>query len=534
MAQTLSHPAAPPSGSEPARKTARNPLWRNTGFSFGQQVAAMALAILLVPYMLAMLGPERYGLWLILQLFNLLGLAYFAELGFQGAILRYLARFHAEGDRAAFRALLSAGFWIFVVIGLVVAGSVIAFAQLALADAFPIAEQYVEDARLALTVMGAGLAIGFPGLIVKAYFTGRQELATTKVWELCDRVLFALGTLVLLQLTTSLAALVLFEQLLGLALTLAFGIGGWARSRGWFSLTPALPPRGTMGGVVRMSGSVFATSLVSQGFNRLPELFVGALLGPITLTAYQLSTRIPRVIKTLQGSLNAAVLPHIAGLDAGTDAAREERRGAFAVKGLRANYIIATPLLLVTAMLSPVLLDLWVGAQYRTLAGYMIAFSAFQALFLASNFCSATLTRQEHFRFFVSCNLVSLAIFLAGLGIGLERWGLGFVFGALLISGMAMFACVLIVFRNAHGVAVRRLLREAFLRPVLLSGAIGAALLAPGAWLLADGRWALGAGALALGGALYGLAILRLVLSGDERALLIRLAAGLPWRRRAP
>ena len=34
-------------------------LVRNTAFSLAQQVSAMALALLLVPYMLWMLGPER-------------------------------------------------------------------------------------------------------------------------------------------------------------------------------------------------------------------------------------------------------------------------------------------------------------------------------------------------------------------------------------------------------------------------------------------------------------------------------------------
>ncbi|WP_299195687.1 lipopolysaccharide biosynthesis protein [uncultured Erythrobacter sp.] len=501
-----------------AQGARRHALLRNTSFSFVQQSSAMVLAILLVPYMLWMLGPERYGLWLTLQLFNIIGLSYLAELGFQGAIVRFLARFEAEGDRAAFRGILSGGFYLFVLIGLVMAAGVIAFAQSGFVDLFPVPPAYREEMRLALTVIGAGLLIGFPGLVIKAYFAGRQQLATTKVWEFLDRLIFAAGVFVLLQTTTDLVALILFEQLLGLVLTIAFALVAWRGSGGWFSLRPGLSAQGHFRGLTRMSGPVFASNLVSQGFNRLPELFVSALLGPVMLTAYQLSTRIPRVIKTLQGSLNAAVLPHIAGLDAGGDVEeREGRRAGFAVKGLRANYLVATPLLVGAAVFAPVLLELWVGEQYRHLAGYMAAFSAFQGLFLASNYCSATLTRQEHFRLFVRVNLALVIAFVAALAIGLERWGLGFVFGALVISGAAMFVCTLIVFRLAHGVRIAALMRAALLGPVCLSSLLGAVLLGPAAAALSQQSWIIGAAALAIGGLLYTGALWRFVLTGAER-----------------
>jgi hypothetical protein len=54
---------------------------RNTLFSIGQSGIAMALALLLVPFLLWRLGTEKYGLWLTLQVFSILGLVSLAELG---------------------------------------------------------------------------------------------------------------------------------------------------------------------------------------------------------------------------------------------------------------------------------------------------------------------------------------------------------------------------------------------------------------------------------------------------------------------
>ena len=519
------NPAVTAIPQPPSYAPGHRALLRNTAFSFAQQLAAMALAIVLVPAMLWSLGAERYGLWLILQLFNLLGLAYLAELGFAGAIVRYLARFYVERDRDAFRGLLASGFALFALIGLLTGGAVIVFAHTLLPSAFPIASAYRAEMQLALTVIGAGLVAGFPSLVIKAYFAARQDLATTKVWEFCDRLVFALGVLMLLQWTTSLIVLVLFEQALALMLTIVFAIVARRGSDGWFTLAPQLIARRRFRGVVRMSGSVFATNIVSQGFNRLPEVFVGALLGPVTLTAYQLSTRIPRVIKTLQGSLNAAVMPHIAGLDAATGNGGE--RAAFAVRGLRANYLLATPLLLGCALLAPTLLALWVGEEYRNLAGYMIGFAAFQALFLASNFSGATLVRQEHFRLFVRAQLAILIAFVAALSFGLEAIGLVFLLAAMIVAGFAMGASVLLVFRQAHGLNPARVVSEALLGPVLLSALAGAVLLGPGAWLLGEARWLAGTAAFGIGGLIYAGFIVRFVLSGAERTAVFALVGRL-------
>ena len=528
-----------PVGVEPAGTVpllGRMRLARNTAFSVAQQGGAMVLALMLVPAMLWALGPERYGLWLILQLFNILGLAYLAELGFQGALVRYLARFFIDGDEGAFRGLLAAGFVLFAGIGAVMGLGVIAFAQGGLVALFPIPAPHTAEMQSALTIIGAGLFVGFPALVIKAYFSARQELATTKVWELADRVLFALGVVIALQFTTSLVALVLIEQAIAIALTVLFAIRAARLGRGWFSLS-LREARGSMreghfAGLVRMSRSVFAINLSAQGIARMPELFVGALLGPVSLTAFQLATRIPRAVKTLQGSLNAAVLPHIAALDASGGA---EARGGFALKGLRANYLVATPLLTAVSIFAPVLLDAWVGEQYRSLAGFLAVFAGFQALLLASNFCGATLVRQEQLRGFVRFNLAVSAVFLAALWWGLDRGGLPFLFAALIATGLALFACMLATFRTAHGIGIGTVLRGAIFGPVVGSGLLCAMLLSPAAIFAAEGLWTIAAIVLPLGGVAYLAAFYGAILTREERVLaagvMRRLQALMVWRK---
>ena len=497
-------------------------LLRNSGFSLGQQIAAMVLAIVLVPYMLRILGPELYGLWLMLQLFNLLGLAGLAELGFQGALVRYLTRFFFAKDRASFRAVLAGGFAIFLAIGAIMGGVVVFFAQFGFAQTFPVPPAYQTQMQTALMVIGVGLLSGFPGLVVKAYFAARQDLAITKIWEFADRVIFALGVFVLLQLSTNLVVLILFEQVVATVLLVVFALVAKRGDEGWFSVVPRFGADGHFAGIVRLSGSVFAANFASQGFNRLPELFVSVVLGPVTLTFYQIAARIPRVIKTLQGSLNAAVMPHIAGIDAAQRDDGGAARARFALAGLRVNYIIAVPLLLGAALYAPVLLNLWVGPEYRGLAKLLAGFAVFQGFFLASNFCGATLTQSGHFTLYVRVNLTLVAGFALVLYLGLERYGLPLVAWGMVASGAMLFMSVLAVFRAAHGIAPRTTMAAAIWGPVLGSACIGLVCLTPSAFWLAQERWGVGAIALVCGGALYALAIGLFVLRPDEQRQLRR------------
>ncbi|AWW73153.1 hypothetical protein CD351_01795 [Erythrobacter sp. KY5] len=524
-------------GHRDARQAARSErrLVRNTGFSLAQQVSAMALALLLVPYMLWMLGPERYGMWLSLQLFNILGFAGLAELGFQGAIVRFLARYYAQGDRAACAGVMIAGLALFTALGIVVAAAVIVFANTGLTVLLPIADESAAEMRLALSIMGAGLFASFPALAIKAFFAGRQELATTKTWEFCDRLAFALATLVLLQFTTNLAALVLVEQLIALFLAAVFGFLAWSRSAGWRGWRSGKALGEHLRDIAQLSRPVFAANLASQGFNRLPDLFVAVLLGPVSLTAFQIATRIPRAVKVLQGSLNAAVLPHVAQLDLAKEpSARDAAKGPvhtgaeFVLLGLRLNMLLAVPVLVAISSLAPLLLKLWVGAQYVSLTGYLVGFALFQALFLVSNYVSATLTRSQHFKVFVRINLMLLALLVCALALGLEAGGIGFLAGTLIVCGAGMAGAAFFVFHRVHGLPPRRIFREAISGPVLLSGVSGAILLAPGAVLLANAQWSVGAALAGSAGCIYALLIYQKVLNAPERAFL----AGLVRRAR--
>lgn len=496
---------------------------RNTGFSLFHQLLTMVLALALVPYLIWQIGAERYGLWLILQIFNIFGLVSLAELGFQGAIIRYLVRHREQDDPEAFARLLATSVALFTAIGLLAAAAVFWFARTAFLDVFSIPPAMEDEARLALSVYAAGLLVAFPMLAVKAFYSGVQDVAALKIWEMSDRTAFAIGIALVVLVSDNLLYMVLVEQAV---MVLAFATFAWRARRRyprWFRVSPRKVSRASLDGVLGMTGMVFLTNLSNLLYVRAPEAVVGAVLGPVALAQFTIATRIPRVMKTIQGALNAGVLPHAALLDSRSEGSDAKRQ--FALRGMRLSYLVFVPMAMLLIVFAEDILRLWVGNRFAGLAPLMAVATIWQLAAILVSFGSATFTSAEHYRRAVWRNLAINALFLAALVPAIARFGLPGAFAALLVANLATMAVMYVATRAANGFSHGEFLRRVVAGPVILSAALG--LLAYGAAKLVLG-WegtAAGLAALAAAGLAYLAAWYLVLLDATERSWLRTLLA---------
>ena len=497
--------------------------WRNTRFSLLHQLVSMALAIILVPFLIWQLGTEKYGLWVMLQVFNIFGMLSLADLGLQGAIIRNLTRFHAGGDRYAFRTLLVTGFVMFLLIGTIAAVGVLIFAQTSFIDVFAVPAAYRDEMKAALSIYAAGLAVGFPALILKAFWASTQDVATQKVWELSDRIIFTIALVVaLLFVSKGLVVMALVEVSVAAFLLAFFALLARRRVAAWFTFDLRLARLGALRGLGKLSGAVFATSVSNQVYVKAPEVFIGVVLGPVSLAHYQIATRLPRVLKSLQGSLNAAVLPHVLQIEAkqAKAAQNKDRRHNFFLEGLRLNFMFFTPLSVAAIVFAPEILMLWVGEEFANLSVYLALYAIWQLLSITVGFGGATLTQTAHYRMLVWRNLAINVVFLACLAIFTPNFGLSAVFAALLFAGLLTAASALAASRLANDFSYSKLLTKAIAGPVVVSGLVGSVLLWSAKLLSAEQGITPTIVCGGIGFAIYVLFIARFVAIGDERARL--------------
>jgi len=134
-------------------------LSRNVSASTLAYLARIVISFLFVPYITAVLGDARYGVWVIIfqtiNYFNLL------DLGLTSAITRYVSKFLAEKNYTGISRVLSTSTLLYFVIGSLVAGGIYLFASLFFGY-FRVADvAMLEEGRRALMVLGLFMAFNF-------------------------------------------------------------------------------------------------------------------------------------------------------------------------------------------------------------------------------------------------------------------------------------------------------------------------------------------------------------------------------------
>lgn len=523
----MSTNSAPQPSASAIISTGKRRFVKNTVFSVGHQLTAMTIALLLLPFMLWRLGTEKYGLWLTLQIFTMSGLVSLAELGFQGAIMRYLVKYHTENDHAAFRRLLVTGFFLFFGIGLACSLGLFAFGHFLFLDAFDVAAPYREEMLTAFYVYAAALLYGFPALVLKAFYAGTQNFAALKTWETAERILFAGAVVVLLFSVDRILPLVLLEQGLAIAMFLLFFAIGRLRYRRLFSINPRYAAARSLRGVIGMSGLMFLNNASWLVYLKVPDALIGSFLGPVHLAYYSIIVRIPRAMKAFQGALNAAALPFAAMLES-IEGGGSTRRN-LALKGMRFSFLLFMPLACVIFVFAEEILHLWVGGQYSFLGIYLRTFMLWQLLAFLVAFGGTTFTRAEHYRQVVWKNLAVNVIFLLLVLWWIEPYRLNGVLAALMIGGIATALVNLPALRAANGFSYGEFYRTVVRGPIVIGSAIG--LTGFGLVKLVLLKWgpAPAAAAMAAFGVLYLWLCYRFLLYSAERT-----AIGDLWRAVAP
>ncbi|HEX2205475.1 MAG TPA: hypothetical protein VHG91_19345, partial [Longimicrobium sp.] len=144
---------------------------------------ALVSGIVLVPFVLARVGTEAYGVWLAFG--ELLAYSAMVELGVVGVLPWLVAEADGRGDRAHMRDLVAAAFAFACLAGVVFAALALALVRFAPAAAgLSEAQRAVVAGPLALTV--AGMALGFPLRTFYAALMGLQDVGFAGVMSVAQ------------------------------------------------------------------------------------------------------------------------------------------------------------------------------------------------------------------------------------------------------------------------------------------------------------------------------------------------------------
>lgn len=465
-----------------------------------------------------MLGANGYGAYnLTLSLATIGGVV--PLLGLDTAIVRYTAIFAGRGDWGAVRANLRLMLRLSVATSLLIAAGLIIFAE-------PVARGVLHDRRLTDLVFISALMV--PTMVLNSQLGSAlrgvrritHEVFADQIFQPMVRLALLL-VLVVVGLTVSQALLAWAVASFATTVLLAYLVIRALRGRGNNDGKPLSARE-----LLRFSGPVFLSNLVSKSGQQLQTILLGALSTLSTVGVFAVAANVTLIGSLFHSSLVSASMPLLAEAQD-----REDRPALERLYQLTSRWSLTLnlPIFLAIVAYSQVLLAMF-GSEFRSGAGPLAILAAANLVYAGTGMSGAVLDMTGY----TWLKLLNAAVSV-GLGIALNL----ILVPSLGLVGAAIAALTVTAAGNIlQLVEVLWLVRaspynRSFLKPVGAGALALAASMGVKALLGGMGEVIQAAVGIPVLFITYGLVLFGFGIDDDDRLVLRRVRARLARRRRS-
>ena len=292
----------PPTGHAAAR------LVRNTLVNGLGSIAAIAIGVILTPFIIAQLGLAGYGVWsLALTLTFSGGYTGLTDLGVESATARYVAEAYSDGDDEGVNRTVATSLAFFTLLGLALAVVALALSR-PLVDLFSVPADLHDQAVLCFALVGGQLAFELPTRAFVAVLEGTQHFTTFQTVELARALTQAAlwsAALVAGYGVAALGAGFACSTLVALVLY-------WRLAHRALPTLRASPRRASVAEFRRLlsfGGSVFVLRFAGTLYRQMDKVIIGIALDPAAVGLYEIANKIHLLASMAQSMSVSALLP---------------------------------------------------------------------------------------------------------------------------------------------------------------------------------------------------------------------------------
>jgi O-antigen/teichoic acid export membrane protein len=205
----------------PGKKNRSRYILINTLSSYGRDIVDTVIFLIMIPFIIKMLGSESFGLWSLIWSF--LAIFELADLGFAASVIKYVADARGRQDTQRLTNVVCTLFWMYVFLGIVVAGG-ISVSLLFFNRVFQIPVEQAPMAQAVLLILGVRTALYLPLGMFRGVLVGFQKMNLANGYKALASVLYLAGVLVFLSLFPDIRVLATVNVVTGVLPMLAMMI----------------------------------------------------------------------------------------------------------------------------------------------------------------------------------------------------------------------------------------------------------------------------------------------------------------------
>jgi O-antigen/teichoic acid export membrane protein len=329
---------------------------RNVSSRWLTIIVDMLVGLVMLPFNVSHLGPAAYGLWILTASITV----HFSvlNLGFGGALVKFVAQYRAHRNGRALNEIASTLFFVFLAAG-VVAYSITVLLAFNLDAVFRLTPDQVSVGRTLLLIIGVQVALNFPFSVYGGVVSGFQRYHVNGGIAIASSVIIALVNLVILKLGYSLVTLVAATTAVRLVFYFIYRLNA-RRTYPALQIQWALFRRTRLREVTGFSVYTMIIDWANRLNYQFDTLVIGAFLGAAPVAVWTAASRVVLGTQTLTNQLNGVLFPLVVDSDASR---RQERLQQILVQGTQLSLVMVLPIAAALVMLGEPLIRAWVGPE---------------------------------------------------------------------------------------------------------------------------------------------------------------------------
>lgn len=367
------------------------------------------VGLVYTPFMLRMLGKSEYGLFSIAS--SIVAYLTILDLGFGNAIVRYTAKYRAEGKQEEQHKMFGMFFLLYCLIGIVVliAGGVLYLNAGKIFDASMTVSE-LSRTKVILALMVTNLAITFPFSLFGSIITAYEQFVFQKVLNIIRIVLNTATMIVLLYLGYKAVAMVIVATIFNV-LTLVLNYW-YCKSRLDVKLKFGKFQWGFLKEVSIYSFWIFLNAIMDRIYWSTGQFVLGAFVGTAAVAVFAVAIQLEHMYMSFSTAISGVFLPKVTAMTV-NDSDGKAISDLF-IKTGRIQYCIMVLILSGFFLFGKQFIQLWAGNGYED--AYIIALLFFVPLTvpLIQNMGITILQARNQMKF---RSLLYLVISLISLGL---------------------------------------------------------------------------------------------------------------------
>ncbi len=340
-------------------KATKNQLRSGVYLSYLNLAISSLIPFIYTPVMLRMLGQAEYGLYSLSN--SVVGYLSLLSFGFGGTIVRYLAKYRAEGKKDEIEK--SYGFFLILysvlAIAVMIGGLVISNNVEGIFDQ-GLQPDEIQKMRILVLVMAFNVAMSFPISVFSSVAIAHERYFFRKLMDIAATIAAPVANLIALYLghgSVGMTVAATIVQFLMAPISILY-CAQVLKVKPKF----AKMPRCLVSEMLGFSAFVFIGSLVDMLFWATDKVILGMLASSTAVAIYNVGGTFNNMVMSVSTSISGVFTPRVTGMVV-TNQSKEDLSNLMIRIG-RIQYFIVAIVVAGFAVFGETFISLWAGAEY--------------------------------------------------------------------------------------------------------------------------------------------------------------------------